>query len=497
MLSTAVQNGAVARVLGIQTTYKDLRAGGIVLLPQRIALIGQGNSAAVYPTTKLQITSSLQAGTVYGFGSPIHLAARQLFPDNGDGVGIIPVTVYPLEDEGSGAASVGDITPSGVATEAAAYSVTVNGETSESFVIAPADSVATIVTNMTQAIQAVLNMPMDAADNATDVVMTSKWEGTSANDLNITVNGPTDLGITFAITQPVGGLVNPDVTDATALIGSVWESMILNCLEIADTIALSAYSDFGEGRWGALVRKPCIVFTGNTEADVAAATVVSDSRKTDRTNSQLVAPGSSNLPFVVAARQLARIAVLANDNPPHDYGSQAATGLIPGDDSEQWTYPQKQQAILAGSSSVDVVDNVVRIADVVTFYHPTGDVLPAYRYVVDIVKLQNIIFNLDLIFAAPEWDGAPLIPNDDPTVNASAKKPKMAVADMSAMIDNLALQAILSDPATAKANTFAEIDATNPKRWNAKTTVQVSGNSNVKSVDLDFGFFFGSATVVA
>ena len=131
------------------------------------------------------------------------------------------------------------------------------------------------------------------------------------------------------------------------------------------------------------------------------------------------------------------------------------------------------------------------------FYHPTGDETPAYRFVVDIVKLQTTIFNLDLIFANAEWDGAPLIPDDQPTVNRSAKKPKTAVAAVSAMLDSLGLNAIISDPDTAKANTFAEIDASNPKRLNVETTVQLSGNTNIISVDLNFGFFFGTSTVVA
>jgi len=111
--------------------------------------------------------------------------------------------------------------------------------------------------------------------------------------------------------------------------------------------------------------------------------------------------------------------------------------------------------------------------------------------------LQNILFNLDLIFATQEWDGAPLIPDDQPTVNPTAKKPKMAVAEVAAMLDSLGLNAIISEPKTAKANTFAEIDSGNPKRLNLTTTVQLSGNTNIKSIDLNFGFFFGSSTIVA
>ena len=144
-ISSAVDASAVARVVGIKTIFKDLRGGGVLFLPQRLAVVGQGSSNSVYATTKRQVTSATEAATLYGFGSPIHLAVLQLLPVNGDGVGTIPVTVYPLVDDGSGAVSSGDITPSGAQTEAAAYQVRINNIDSEQFVINAADTVATIL----------------------------------------------------------------------------------------------------------------------------------------------------------------------------------------------------------------------------------------------------------------------------------------------------------------------------------------------------------------
>ncbi len=498
-ISTAVDASAVARVLGIKTTFKDLRAGSILFLPQRVAIVGQGTTLAVYATTKRQITSAFEAATIYGFGSPIHLSALQLFPVNGDGVGTIPVTVYPLDDDGSGVVSTGDITATGTATKAGSFRIKVNNILSEAFTVAVGELGTAMEDRITDAINAVLEMPViavaDGIGNKSD--LTSKWKGTSANDIFLEVDGPTDTGITFAFTQPSGGLVNPDVDLSLTQVGNVWETMFLNCMDLADTTTLGKFDVFGEGRWGALVRKPMVAFTGLTLTGVTAAIVVSDARKTDRSNSQLVAPGSKDLPFVVAARQLARIVKVANNNPPQDYGSQAATGLTPGADGDQWTFAERDVAVKAGSSTIEVKDGVINISDVVTFFHPTGDPIPAFRFVVDIVRLQNIIFNLDLIFATTEWDGAPLIPDDQPTINPLAKKPKSAVAEVAAMLDSLGLNAIISDPETAKASIIAEIDSGNPKRLNLVVTVQLSGNTNIKSIDLNFGFFFGSSTIVA
>lgn len=491
-VSTAIDNSAVARVVGIKTNFKDLRAGRVLYLPQRIAIVGQGSSTATYATTKQQVTSAYQAGSLYGFGSPIHLAVMQLFPANGDGVGTIPVTIYPLEDHASGVVATGSITPSGAATGTGSFKIKINNIESSAFSVANGDTVANITAKIHTAIASNVNMPMVSTDNSTDVSLTSKWKGASANDLHIEIvpTSTDNTGVTFGMTQPTGGANNPDVDTALAQVGNVWETMLLNCMDIADTATLDKYNVFGEGRWGALVRKPLVVFTGNTASTVASATSISDSRKLDRVNAQLVCPGSKDLPFVIASRQLAKIAVIANNNPAHDYASQKATGINAGADSVQWNYVDRDLAVKAGSSTIEVKDGVVNISDTVTFYHPEGDLTPAYRYVVDIVKLQNIIFNVDLIFASDSWDGAPLIPDNQPTVNPAAKKPVMAVAALGVLLDDLALQALISDPETAKTNTQAVISSSNAKRLDVATVVQLSGNTNIISVDLDFGFYF-------
>ena len=495
----SVDASAVARVVGITTNFKNLRAGNVVFLPQRVALVGQGTTVAQasYSNDKAVVTSALQVGQTYGFGSPLHLAALQLLPTNGDGLGSIPLTVYPLDDDGSGVVSTGDITPSGSPSALASFKVRVNNILSEAFTIAVGDSVAVITTAMETAINAVVEMPLIAVDGTTVLNFTSKWKGASANDIQVEIVADDLAGNVFTITQPVGGTTNPDVQDALDQVGDIWETLMLNCMDIADTDTLDLYSTFGEGRWGTLVKKPLMVFTGNTATTVAAAIAVPDARKTDRVNAQLVAPGSNDLPFVVAARQLARIAVVANNNPPVDYGSRNASGLTPGADGDQWNYLERDLAIKGGSSTIEVKDGVINLSDTVTFYHPSGDPTPAYRYVVDVIKVMNILFNQNLIFATPEWDGAPLIPDGQATTTRAAKQPKSAVTAIASLVDSLALQAIISDPETAKASIIANINESNPKRLDVVWTVQISGNLNIISIDFNWGFFFGTAPVVA
>jgi phage tail sheath gpL-like len=493
----SVDVSAVARVLGITTEYKDLRGNAVVFLPQRVAVVAQGaTSMAGYATTPVQSSRPADIGTTFGFGSPAHLAFKKLFPVNGDGIGTIPATLYPLDDGGSGVAADGDIAPTGDATEQGIVYVYIGEVRSEAILILDQATVAQVCTSIHTAVSAIVDMPVTSVDNSTTVDFTSKWKGASANGIKIRIEGSV-AGITLGITQMASGAVNPDVDDALNQFGNKWETLVLNCMEPSDDVSLEKIRVHGEGRWGTLERKPYVAFAGRVAAAVPAADAESDGRKTDRINSFLVAPGSGEMPFLVAARQLARIAKLANNDPAFDYGAQRADGILPGADGDQWTYAERDEAIKKGCSTIEVIDSVINCSDIVTMYHPTGDPLPAYRHVVDVVKLQNIVFNLELIFAVNAWNGAPLLPDGDPTTNPNAKTPSMAVAAVNTRLEALGLAAIISDVATAKASTVASIDSQNPKRLNVETTVQLSGNTNIVSVNLNFGFYFGAAQLVA
>jgi len=257
---------AVASVLGIETQFADLGGGETFNLPQRIALIAQGTTAATYSTDKFQATSAPQVGDALGYGSPAHLAAKQFFPQNGDGIGTIPLTVYPLVDDAAGIAASGDITPAGTHSGKAAYRVRVNNILSEAFTLEDGETVADATAKIAAAINAVASMPVTAVDNTTDVGLTSKWKGASANAIFVEIVGDTSNGVTFTITQPTGGDVNPDVQTALDQIGNVWETLVLNPMEFDDETTLDKLQTFGDGRWGELVRKPLVAFVGCTRS---------------------------------------------------------------------------------------------------------------------------------------------------------------------------------------------------------------------------------------
>jgi hypothetical protein len=594
---TQIDSSAIASVLGIDVQYVALAGGSRAVLPPRIAVFAQGQTGVSFPATKAQYTSAGAAGAIYGYKSAIYLALRELFPSNGDGVGVIPVTVYPMTDAVGATAATGDLTPSGTASFAADYQVRVGGVTSKTFGIPTgAIDVSLTLAKVGFAMNSVLHMPVtttyayglvaasalvgtgngtigtlsvaapalpgvyklvlntavvnggvwtltDQLGNvlsrtvtqtvgagtataftvngltftitdgttdfgvgatftitvpATKINFTAGWKGTTGNLMKIEVLQQ-QTGVAWAATAMAGGLTDPDPTTQLGLVGNVWEVFGLNTLPIANTTALDAYQNFGEGRWGTTVHKPIVVFTGTTHSTVDLASAVSSTRKTDKINSVIAAPDSPTLPFVVAARAVARMAVQAGVNPALDFCglplTSAGFGVIPGADSAQWDFPTRDQANKAGCSTTSIEDNVVVLEDIVTFYAPTGEEPPAYRHVKDIVKIMNIVFNEALIFGGPKWRRAVLIPTEQVTTNPDARKPSSAIAEIAGLADDLGLAALISDPAFTKKSTTARIAA--PNRIDVKSTWLLSGNTKQKAVTLEFGYYVGPQAVVA
>lgn len=488
-----LSNSAISRTVGIDVAFENFNLGQAVLLPQRLAVIGQGSSAVTYSTDPVIVNSSAQVAQTYGFGSPLHLATRALFPLNNDGIGGIPVTVYPMIDDGAGVPSDGSIDLAGTSTEQGTGTVKIGGIESELFTIPTGTAADAALGLIKTAIDSVLEMPILTDIVAAGVLpITAKWDGESGNDISIDVSELDIAGLTFSTTAMASGAANPDIDDALNKIIEIWETFILNCLNYDDVTSLEKYRNWGEGRWNNQVKKPALVASGSTD-DFATRTAITDAaaQKPDRINFLIQSTASPELPFVIAARGLAKdIIPTANDNPPQNYKGRL-TQYLAGPDTSQENYTTRNNAIKLGASTNIKIGSSAELNDIVTFYHPDGDPLPAYRYVVDVVKLQNIVFNTKLIFEADDWKGAPLLADTDITTNKTAKQPKNAVTALTNLAVSLGDKAIISDVPFTQENTTAGIDSQNPKRINWTFPVKLAGNTEIISGDIKFGFNLG------
>lgn len=330
---------------------------------------------------------------------------------------------------------------------------------------------------------------------ADGVLLTAKGTGTWTNGIGITIeidgaDPDESFGVDWTINEMAGGLVNPSAATALAQIGTQWATLVLNGFEIEDTDILDEINTHGEVRWGTTVHQPYVAFTGVNHSSYEDTIAVCSARTTDRINAQFTAPGSPDMPHVVAAAQLAKLAVVANNDPAVDYVGQPVTSLTPGADSVQWDWPTRDAALKSGSSTTERRGDIVYMQDTVTFYRPEEEQPPGYRFIVDIIRTQNVIYNLWLEFVKPSWAAAPLIPDSEPTAHASARKPRAAKAAVAKIVDALADKAIIVKRDVAKKSIQADI--VGPRRLRVRVVTPYSGNTGVKDVIHEWGFNFGS-----
>jgi phage tail sheath gpL-like len=487
-----VSPSSISRVTGVEAIYRNFNQGNAAMLNQRVSIIGVGNDAAVYDTEKREFFSAATVAEKYGWGSPLHLVAEQFLPSIGPAAEF-PVTLIPLQKAGGAVTAQSGLAVTGTAATANGSAVAYIGGIAAEFAVAKSATAIEILTAAKTAINGVLSMPAIAGaidTEAKELTLTAKWSGDVGNYITVEVESNIP-GITFGVENFSGGSVDPDIGPALGKIGNVWETFILNTFSYSNTARLDKYQLFVEDRWGPLGKKPCMIAHGCTDG-LETRTAITDARKYDYANFLIVSTGSRELPFVVAAKGLiSDIVTTANRNPAQNYKGRL-TGLHTGPDDKQENYSQLNASIMKGSSNNIKVGSVAELNDIVTFYHPVEEgKYPAKRYVVDLVKLQNITYNVRLIMEQDSLKGAPLVSDDTITTNPAAVSPKVIKTYFYNLADSLARAAIIQEPDFTKKNMSVKIDSENPKRVNVIFPVKLSGNVEVSSTDIYFGFYLG------
>jgi phage tail sheath gpL-like len=486
-----ISPSAASRVCGVDVEYKNFNSGNAAMLPQRLAVFGVGNDDADYGLEKYEGGGSASAvGDRYGYGSPLHLMAKIFFPPAG-AAATFAVTLFPLKPPENATAAEGSITVTGTATANGSGTVYIGGVRVE-FAVTKGQALTAIRQTIKEAINGNMDVPAAADINGeTDAIeLTSKWSGESSNLISLEMDGDFP-GLTFATVGFAGGALDPDITPAFQRIGNVWETQILDSFDYKKLTRLDQYQEFGEARWGSLEKKPLLVAHGCTDT-LAVRTAITDPRKTDYINYLIVSVGSRELPFVIAAKGLVNdIMTTANNNPAQGYKG-LLTSLHCGDDSVQESYSQRDLSVKKGSSTNIKNGSVAELNDIITFWHPESEgTFPSRRYVVALVKLQNIVFNVRLIMEDNALKGAPLIADTQPTRNRAAQSPKMIKASLMNLANSLAEEAILAEAEFTKKNLTVLLDTANPNRLNNTFPAKLSGNIEITDSLIQFGFLLG------
>ncbi|APZ82856.1 putative tail protein [Flavobacterium phage FL-1] len=503
-ISTAVGLDRISRVSGY-----DIKKGFFNTetqnLPQIIAVFGEANTAnqSGLTTDKVEVTSAAEAASLWGYGSPLHRVISILRPAGSDGVGGIPTVVFPQVSSGGATATVRAWTVTGTATANATHKVIINGRDSVDYQyytydIAIGDTPTVIAAKIATAISGVLGAPCTAASALGVVTGTTKWKGLSSKDFNMTIDyGVNAAGLSYSQTTSTDGAGSVDLSASLSQFGDDWYTIVVNTYGEAQLGALEAFngvpSDVNPtGRWNGLVFKPFCAYFGNTSGDRTVLSTITDaSDKINQvTNVLCPAPNSKGFPFEAAAN-VVLLAALVYQNTPHlDVSGLSYPDMpIPSDGNigTMNDYNNRDYLVKRGCSTVMLVEGQYQIQDLVTTYHPAGEVPLLYNY----VRTLNIHWNVKDAYVTLEKVNLKdkTIVRDDQFVEVdNVIKPREWKGIASGLFEDLAQAALINDPQFSKSGLRVQISATNPNRFETAFPYKTTATVRISSTTATAGF---------
>ncbi len=257
---------AIKSAVALGTEFEDFRTGAPIL-QQRLYVIGQGSSLATFLEEKFTATSSGEVGDLVGFGSPLHVMARRIFPADGLGAQSVEVSFFPLIDNGAGVAATFTNTVAGATqTETKSYVVRINDMFTDVFSIPATTTASDALDIIKAAIDAKLESPVTIANASPVMTLTAKSKGTYGNDLDIEIIGDVS-GLTYVIAAGVAGATDPSITPAITAMGNVWYTMVAN--QFPDITSLDALATEAESKWDPLKHIPFVSALGDSDRSAA------------------------------------------------------------------------------------------------------------------------------------------------------------------------------------------------------------------------------------
>lgn len=496
----SIPNTDRSRKYGVSIEYGDIAGTTVTSLPQKIALFAQGNTASTFTEGKRQILDAVSVANLAGYGSPAHLTALELFPDNGRiGVGSIPVDLFLFDDDASGVAALYTLSAATAASADMTIKVKIGGIETKEISITSADTADEILGFIKTAINNVLKIPVIAGTVATgDLPLTYKCTGKVGNNLDIqvlnvtagAVDESTFSGTTFSIVATTAGSNSPDITTTINAIGDDWyTNFIIATDPYTETATLDIVKNFIEGRFQPLIKKYCTAYWG-TNDDYDTRVAITDARKLDYSNSVTSFKDAPEQWHVLSARNAALVAFTANTDPARNYNN-TVTGISVGDSSKE-DDSVRENALQKGCGAASLFNGEWKQHNTITMSHPDGVDNPPFRYPRDITVLANIVYGLDQVVGAQRLKGLPLLSDNDQVVSSNDFiRPRDMVGFLKSLADQQNNALLITDVDYTKDNMTVSINSTNPKRLDIFYPVRITGSAEIFDTTLQFAFYFG------
>ena len=511
-ISNAIDPALIARVIGTQLQFVDLRSVP-ENVPIQIAILAPASAASegsVEANKAFDFLTAKEVGDECGYMSPAYRVARMLRPETGGGVSTIKTSIFPIIP--TGAALATDVLAINIAgvnpTKNTTHFVNVNGRRLP-FSVLKTDDVTDLADRIKEVLDAALTVnPVTsvveaAVGNDIDITLTAGWNGASGNEISIVMEAADDAGIIYTNPTMAAGAGVFDVTTALANFGETWYNIVINACDIITETVMDDLEEFNgspddnTGRWGGLVSKPFVAYYGTVESDKDTVTTIPDTRKLDLTNCKCAAPGSSGFTFEAAAAYVRYIALTATANPPLSYSGGKLLDMpapddptLAGDFNDVLTRDFIEKG---GVSTATLQGGIYYIEDVNTHYHPDG-VNPAASPYFRVVHIQGrtftIMYQYRLLEEATLMDKI-LVEDLNETENPEAISPDAWGSIVREFISDLGKQAITTKSDEARATVKTGIGEQNPERVETAFTLIYSNNVRQADSTISFGFNFG------
>lgn len=503
-ISTAVGLERLSRISGYNIK-KGFFNNNTPYLPQIIAIFAEANTAnqSGLTTDKVEVTSAKEAATLFGYGSPIHSIMRILRPLSGDGVGGIPTVVFPQVTAGGATATSRAWTVTGTATANATHSVVVNGRyeldfQKYSFDVAIGDTPTAVAAKIKDAINGVLGSPCSAANTLGVVTATSKWKGATSAQLTVSIDtGTNAAGLSYSQTASTDGAGSVSLSDSLSQFNDDWYTMVINSYGETQLDSLEAFNGFPSetsptGRYSGLIFKPFMAYFGNTSTSkTTLATITNDSARINQcTNVLCPAPGSGGFEYEAAANVVYLASVLFQNEPHRDVNALYYPDMpvpLNGNIGDMADYNNRDFLLKKGCSTVMLVKGSYQIQDLVTTYHPEGEVPLQYNY----VRNLNLDFNVSDSYRILEnlnLKDKTLVQDDQQVDVSNCVKPSEWKGIVYELFDNLASNALLKEPSFSKESLNVQISTTNPNRFETAFKYKRTGIARIESTTASAGF---------
>lgn len=506
MISNAVGSELIALIVGWKLDSGNFQESS-PNLPQRLVIFSEANTAnqGTLSTEKVRITSALQAGNLYGFGSPIHMAMRILFPKSGTGIGGIPVMVIAQAEAAGSTSKIIEITPSGVATKNGKHTLIIGGRRSidglvYNINIQVGDTTADIVGKISDAVNNILSSPMIGTEDDYTAQLESKWKGKTANDLTVVIddNGD-DLGITYGITSTQTASGTPSIAAGLDKIGDEWTPLILNGYGTDPDVmdALEGWNGIPDpnnptGRYDGIIMKPAIAITGSTDENPSAIT---DTRLNNVTIALAPAPLSPGLHFEAAANMIRLFARISQDTPNLDVALRSYPDMpvpLDGDIGFMKDYVNRDLCVKKGCSTAKLNAGVYEVQDFVTTYHKLGEEPPQFRYPRNLMIDFNVRYSYYLL-ELQNVSGHSIADDNDTIIAEKVIKPKQWNAILNKkLFPDLTRRGLITQPAFSKGSLKVGLSDTNPDRLDTFFRYKRSGFARILSTTGQAGFNTGT-----